>query len=158
MTEILEPIDVSVNINANQSDAFIAFTEYFQTWWPKGYTLSKDALSEIGIEPSEGGFCFEIGPHGFRCDWGRVLEWNPAEILRFTWQLGANSAPQPNPDMASEVHVDFKKNQDGSTSVTLAHECIERHGEGAVQYRDELASEYGWPYLIKQYQLFANNQ
>ncbi len=158
MTDIFESINAVVNVNVNQRDAFVAFTEHFQLWWPKAYTLSKDTLSEIGIEPSEGGFCFEIGPHGFRCDWGRVLQWDPAEALRFTWQLGANSAPQPNPDLASEVSVCFKQNEDGSTRVVLTHKNIERHGEGAAQYRDELASEYGWPYLLKQYQNFVNNQ
>ncbi|MFL0800385.1 MAG: SRPBCC family protein [Agarilytica sp.] len=158
MTEIIEPINASINVNVAPGDAFIAFTEHFQSWWPMAYTLSKEVLSEIGIEPSEGGFCFEKGPHGFRCDWGRVLQWSPAEALRFTWQLDANSAPQPNPDMASEVSVHFNKNEDGTTRVALDHENLERHGACAAQYRDELASEYGWPYLLQQYQNFVNNQ
>ncbi len=158
MAEFLEPINISVNVNANPGDAFSAFTARFQSWWPVAYTLSKDVLSEIGIEPSEGGFCYEIGPHGFRCDWGRVLQWSPSANLRFSWQLGANSTPQPNPGLASEVEVSFTNNDDGSTCVTLVHEHIERHGEGAAQYRGELASEYGWPYLLRHYQLFVNNQ
>jgi len=152
----VEPIRISVQVNTSLKEAFAAFTEEFGCWWPSAYTLSKETLDTVGIEPREGGFCYEIGPHGFRCDWGRVKTWNPPHSIAFLWQVSPNSAPDPNPDHASEVQVRFTPLKDGQTLVELDHVNMERHGEGSSEYREEFASEYGWSYLLLQYQAHVN--
>lgn len=152
MTATNESIKCCVTVNTSAKEAFIAFTEKFSTWWPSAYTLSKETLQNIGFEPKEGGACYEIGLHGFRCDWGRVTVWEPPHQLRFTWQVSPKSTPEPNPALASEVRVSFTETAPSVTRVDIEHHNIERHGEGSAQYREELASEYGWPYLIGQYQ------
>lgn len=70
----MEKVVRQVNIGLNAQDAFDSFVDNFNDWWPKEYTWSKDSLKEIKIDPEIGGLCTEIGPYGFRCDWGRVTD------------------------------------------------------------------------------------
>lgn len=141
----------TVTIAQTPSDAFTRFTDEMDAWWPSDYSWSQDELVEIGIEPGVDGMCYEIGPHGFRCDFGRVLSWEPGSRLVFTWQISPNREPVPNPDNASEVEVVFRQAEDGQTEVELTHRHFERHGDGGEEYRDAMASEYGWPLILQQY-------
>ena len=137
----------SITLPLPPERAFAHFTEEFGSWWPAEYTWSQGALAEIGIEPREGGLCFERGPHGFRCDWGRVLRWQPPERLVFTWQISPTRVPQPDPALASEVDVRFSPMDDG-TLVDLVHSRFERHGEGAEEYAAAMGSPQGWEYIL----------
>jgi len=148
---VLEPVVCSVTVIASAEEAFRAFTDSFSAWWPSAYTLSKETLQDIGFEPIEGGACFEIGPHGFRCDWGRVTAWEPPNRLTLAWHVGPTSAPDPNPAHASEIRVRISEIEPSTSLVEIEHCDIQRHGEGSAKYREELASEYGWPFLIDQY-------
>ena len=74
--------------------AFALFTRGMTDWWPPEYTWAQKTLVQIGIEPHEGGHCFELGPHGFRCDWGRVVTCEPPARIAFTWQITAQRVPQ----------------------------------------------------------------
>lgn len=130
--------------------AFMLFAGGLGGWWPPEYTWSRDCLESIAIEPFEGGRCYERGPHGFQCDWGRVLAWAPPKRLAFTWQIGRDRAPQPNPDEAGEVEVNFKLRRGGGTTVELEHRGFARVGDGA-SYRESLGSPEGWPYILGRY-------
>jgi uncharacterized protein YndB with AHSA1/START domain len=107
-------------------------------------------LVDIGIEPGIGGMCYEVGPHGFRCDFGRVLAWEPGERLVFSWQISANREPVPDPEEASEVVVRFRP-VEGGTAVELTHRHFERHGEGGEEYRRMMGSEQGWPWILQRF-------
>jgi uncharacterized protein YndB with AHSA1/START domain len=144
------PVTASVTVPVSPEVAFAAFTEKFGQWWPAEYTWSQDVLEEIGIEPGEGGICFERGPHGMRCDWGRVLTWDPPARLRFTWQISPERVPVPDPSKASEVAVRFLAEGTG-TRVELQHRCFERHGEAAADYARGMGSEQGWPLLLERF-------
>jgi uncharacterized protein YndB with AHSA1/START domain len=129
--------------------AFSVFTRRLHNWWVKEYTWSgPDALAEIGIEPREGGMAYEIGPHGFRTDWGRVVAWQPPRRLVFVWQIGPDRAPVPDPVQASEVEVRFSP-ADGGTLVELEHRNFDRHGDAAEGYRQALTA--GWQELLSRY-------
>jgi hypothetical protein len=67
-----DSIVAGVSVDAPPERAFEVFTEGLGSWWPREYTWSREVLEEIVIEPREGGLCYERGPHGFRCDWGRA--------------------------------------------------------------------------------------
>lgn len=151
-----ESVKCSATVNVPAKEAFAAFTDRFSMWWPSAFTLSKEALHTIGFEQKVGGACYEIGPNGFRCDWGRVISWEPPYKLCFAWHVSPKSAPDPNPDHASEVRVKFTETDPSTTIVEVEHCDIHRHGEGSAKYRDELASEYGWPFLIGQYAALLN--
>lgn len=148
-------ICITETVPCSQESAFTAFVNDFQKWWPQQYSLAGECLDKIGIEPMVDGMCYEIGPHGFRCDWGRVVLWQPFEKLVFTWQITAHRAPEPNPDLASEVHIDFVAVAPNKTQVLFQHQHLSRHGEGSDNYRDELSSEYGWPYIINEYKKYC---
>jgi uncharacterized protein YndB with AHSA1/START domain len=132
-------------VDADPERAFTAFAD-LGAWWPPEYTWAGETLQEIGIEPRADGHCYELGPHGFRCDWGRVTAWEPPRRLVFTWQIGPQREPVPDPAKASEVEVRFEPG-----SVALEHRGFERHGPDAENYRAALASEHGWPYILERY-------
>ncbi len=146
----IEPIRVTVNVSLPQQAAFARFTEAMTGWWPQGYTWSGDVLEEIGIEPWLDGMCYETGPYGFRCDWGRVVAWEPPSRLAFTWQISPTREPVPDPRRASEVELRFTPDDSG-TQVYLEHKDFERHGDAATGYRDALASPQGWPYILERF-------
>jgi uncharacterized protein YndB with AHSA1/START domain len=130
--------------------AFTLFTEGMTSWWPPEYTWAQATLEQIAIEPHEGGHCFERGPHGFRCDWGRVVTCEPPARIAFTWQITAQRVPQPDASRASLVEVRFTPDGDG-TRVELAHRHFSRHGEGADSYEAAMSSPQGWPYLLERF-------
>lgn len=130
--------------------AFRLFTDGFGRWWPREYTWGGAACAEIGMEPGLGGACREIGPHGFRSDWGRITLWEPPHHLRFTWQIAPDRAPQPDPERASEVEVLFEA-QGARTRLVLTHAGLARHGAGWEGVRDGMASAQGWPLLLGRY-------
>ena len=145
------PIAHELTVELTPEAAFARFVDDLGAWWPREYTWSAEALERIGIESRAGGMCFELGPHGFRCDWGRVLEFEAPERLVITWQIGPDRAPVPVPQRASEVEVRFAAEGDRTTRVALEHRHFDRHGESAGAYRDTLASDQGWPFILGRY-------
>jgi uncharacterized protein YndB with AHSA1/START domain len=145
-----EPIRQSVTVGVSVEQAFAAFADLAR-WWPREYTWAGDTLEGIGIEPREGGFCFERGPHGFTCHWGRVLAWDPPARLVLTWQIAPDRAPEPNPAKASEVEVRFDPAGPTGTRVDLEHRAFPRQGEAGDPYRQALASPQGWPLILARY-------
>jgi uncharacterized protein YndB with AHSA1/START domain len=140
-----------VSVTSDSDEAFRQFAEQLDRWWPREYTWSGDVLQAIGIEPREGGLCYEPGPHGFRCDWGRVLVWEPPVRLVLAWQISPRREPVPDPRRASEVEVQFDPDGRGGTRVTLEHRGFDRHGTGASEYRAAMASPQGWAYILARY-------
>ncbi|SCL23730.1 Uncharacterized conserved protein YndB, AHSA1/START domain [Micromonospora nigra] len=129
--------------------AFSVFTGELTDWWVTEYTWSgPNLLAELGMEPRAGGMLYEIGPHGFRADWGRVLTWDPPRRLVFTWQIGPDRVPVPDPARASEVEVLFGPEGSG-TRVEVAHRHFDRHGAAAEGYREALTA--GWHELLSRY-------
>ncbi len=143
----MEAVHAEVVVSLSPEEAFRRFTERAGRWWPKAFTWSQETLVDLVIEPRAGGRCFEEGPHGFRCDFGRVLEAVPGERLVFTWQIDPSRAPQPDPQRVSRVEVRFGAAASGEgTQVEATHDGFERHGEGAAAYRDGMAQ--GWRVLL----------
>jgi uncharacterized protein YndB with AHSA1/START domain len=147
----IEPVRVPVVVQGDPAAAFELFGEGFGGWWPREYTWGRDALEWIGLEPRTGGRCYERGPHEFHSDWGRVLAWEPPRRVVIAWQISPRREPEPDPARASEVEVRFEANGAGGTRVTLVHRQFERHGEGAAGYRDAMASDQGWPWILRRY-------
>jgi uncharacterized protein YndB with AHSA1/START domain len=148
---MIDPVRVSVIVSLTGPRAFDRFARDLHAWWPREYTWSQDVLLDIGVEPRSGGLCFEIGPHGFRCDWGRVCDWHPPERLRLAWQIGPHREPVPNPLHASVVAVSFTPVGQDLTDVTLVHDEFERHGPEAEAYRTAMASPQGWPFILHRF-------
>lgn len=150
-SETLEDfIQHEVTVSLPQAAAFERWTAGMGRWWPAEYTWGQDACLGMELEPRAGGACVELGPHGFRSQWGRVLQWEPPRLLGFTWQIGPDRAPQPDPMRASEVTLAFVP-RGRTTQVILTHRHFGRHGEGSGAYREEMGSPMGWPLLLARY-------
>jgi uncharacterized protein YndB with AHSA1/START domain len=147
----IEPIRCSLTVDLPSERAFTFFTGNLSLWWPREYTWGRAVVVELGIEPRAGGLCFERGPHGFRCDWGRVLAWQPPRLLTFAWQISPRREPEPDPAKASTIEVTFRADTPARTTVMLEHRDFERHGDGAAAYRAAMASPQGWPWILDRY-------
>jgi uncharacterized protein YndB with AHSA1/START domain len=140
----------SCSVGVSVARAFEVFTEGLGTWWIREFTWSgPDALERIGVEPGVDGKCYEIGPYGFRCDWGRVLVWDPPGHLTFTWQIGPDRVPEPDPRRATEVELHFYPDGEGRTRIDLEQRGFDRHGTGGAAYREALIG--GWDQLLARY-------
>lgn len=138
-----------------QAEAFARFAGAMGRWWPHAYTWGQDACLGLEIEPRVGGACVELGPHGFRSQWGRVLQWEPPRLLAFSWQIAPDRTPQPDPSRASEVALAFVPTG-RSTLLILTHRHFDRHGEAGGAYREEMGSEMGWPLLLARFAALGN--
>lgn len=147
----MNSIQIDFSVALSPGEAYQTFVEDFNDWWPAEYTWSQDQLKTIYIVGEVGGLCTEIGPHGFRCDWGRVTELEMDHKLVFKWQIGPRREPIPDPEKASDIKVIFQ-DQGGSTMIRFEHYNFEKHGEGADEYRQMMSSEYGWAYILDRYQ------
>jgi uncharacterized protein YndB with AHSA1/START domain len=141
----------AVTVDADPTVAFAGFTEGIGAWWPREYTWSGPLLQRVAMEPRLGGFCYEVGTTGMRLDWGRLSVWQPPERLAFTWQVGPDRVPEPNPAHASEVQVAFRRAAGGRTRVTVIHDGWERHGEAGASYRRGFADAGGWARILGAY-------
>ncbi|MFI6129709.1 SRPBCC family protein [Micromonospora sp. NPDC051141] len=140
----------SILVPASGERAYAVFTGALADWWVREYTWSgPEALAALGVEPRAGGMLYEIGPYGFRNDWGRVLTWDPPRRLVFTWQIGPDRVPVPDPARASEVEVLFHPEGPDSTRVDVEHRYFDRHGSAAEGYREALTA--GWHELLCRY-------
>lgn len=146
-----EPVRASVTVPLGQPEAFALFAEGFGNWWPREYTWGQAVLQRIGFEPHVGGRCYEIGPHEFHSDWGRVLVWDPPHRLLIAWQISPRREPEPNPANASELEARFEPAAGDGTQVVLEHRGFERHGSEGAGYRDALASPQGWPWILARF-------
>jgi uncharacterized protein YndB with AHSA1/START domain len=142
-----EPLRAEIELTGPPDAAFELFTTGFERWWPREFSWSgADHLESIGIQPHLGGALFELGPHGLRWDWGRVLAWEPGHRLVFSWQIGPDRVPVPLAEDATEVEATFTETGTGRTSVVVVHRGWERHGEAGAEYREAFAQV--WPYAL----------
>lgn len=148
---IEEAIHKTLMLPVSAERAFDVFAKELGAWWPPEYTWSQDVLVAIAIEPGQDGHCYELGPHNFRCDWGRVLIWEPPHRLVFTWQISPKREPEPNPARASEIEVRFESDGPLTTRLEFEHRGFGRHGEDGAEYRAMLDSPPGWPYILNRY-------
>lgn len=143
-------------VHSNSKNSFRKFVNELNDWWPGEYTWSQKKPEEIKIDGRLGGLCTEIGPHGFRCDWGRVTEFESGERIAMKWQISMKREPVPDPDKASDIEVSFIE-RGGETEIVFSHSNFENHGEGWEEYLEAMDGEYGWDYILKRFKNFCNN-
>ncbi|MDO6761755.1 SRPBCC domain-containing protein [Tamlana sp. 2_MG-2023] len=150
----MEKITKELKVGIAKDKAFRKFLNELNEWWPKEYTWSQDKLKEIRINGQKDGLCTEIGPYGFRCDWGRVTELTENEKIKLKWQISPKREPVPDPEKASDIEIGFKDNK-GLTTVEFVHRNFENHGEGAEDYRNVMNGEQGWVYILNAYKKYC---
>jgi uncharacterized protein YndB with AHSA1/START domain len=157
MTEQTAATDVrvAVHVDAAPEQAFRTFVERGDDWWPGVYRLGEAERTDLRIEPRAGGRWYEETADGARCDWGRVLAWEPPGAVALSWQISPRFAAESDPERASRVDVTFAAAGDG-TIVSLVHHELERHGEEWPALRESLAAEGGWPGVMAAYAALAS--
>ncbi len=112
----MESISRQVEIEISAESAFNKFVHDVNNWWPKEYTWSQNKLVKISIDARNGGLCTEIGPNGFRCDWGSVTKISTNKLIQLKWQIGPKREPVPDREKASDIAIEFSENGNSTTA------------------------------------------
>ncbi|HEY6255079.1 MAG TPA: SRPBCC family protein [Xanthobacteraceae bacterium] len=143
------PVRKSITVKADTARAFEVFTARIGSWWPRSHCVASSPQKDVVIEPRAGGRWYEIGEDGSRCDWGKVLAWEPPARVLLAWQI--NGDWKYDPDLITEVEVKFTPLADGETRVEFEHRNLERFGDKVEQVRGAIDSEGGWSGILKTY-------
>lgn len=151
MTGMIVPAPVrrSVTVEVPVERAFQVFTANFGRWWPAAYSIGATALKTAVIEPRVGGRWYEIGDDGQECLWGEVLAWEPPSRILLAWRIRADW--QFDPDLLTEVEVNFVPLGTGATRVDLEHRLLENMGSSEAVARGIYESDGGWSGILAGY-------
>lgn len=147
-------ISKNVEVSLNVREAFSKFVVEINDWWPSEYTWSQNVQHEILINLRKDGLCSEIGPFGYRCDWGRITDFEEDTFIEMKWQIGPHREPVPNPDRASDLLIEFSDSDEG-TLINLQHFNFGNHGSGSEEYRDMMDADKGWNYILDCFKRFC---
>lgn len=151
----MQDIKRQITLTIKPAQAFQKFVHEFNEWWPPEYTWSQDKLEKIFINAHPGGLCTELGPRGFRCDWGRVSALDEGKRIDFSWQISAKREPIPDPDQTGTIRVEFRANGDTGALVLFEHGDFDKYEADAGNYREMMNSEQGWPYILEKYKSYC---
>ena len=151
----MEKIVKNIKIENNTSEVFQKFIQEINYWWPKEYTWSQEKLEEMKIDGKKDGLCTEIGPCGFRCDWGRVVELKVNEQIRLKWQISLKREPIPNPEKSSDIKIEFIEHKKSYTKLHFSHYNFDNHGDGAKDYQKMMDGEQGWDFILNSFKEFC---
>ncbi|WP_319446734.1 MULTISPECIES: SRPBCC family protein [unclassified Mycobacterium] len=147
----VEPIRKSVVVNTGVERAFALFTERFDVIKPREHNLLSVPIAETVFEPRVGGHIYDVGLDGSRCEWSRVLVFDPPSRVVFSWDIGPTWQLESDPSKTSEVEVRFIAESDDRTRVELEHRHLERHGTEWHSVAKGVDGEAGWPLYLRRY-------
>lgn len=136
-----------VDVEAPQQIAWQVFTEQMGTWWPLAmYKIGKSNAVDAIIEPRVGGRWYERGEDGSTCEWGRVLVWQPHSRLVLSWDITADW--QYDPDLHTEIEVQFLAQGEVRTRVEFEHRRLDRYGDRRDEMRTIFDKTGDWGLLL----------
>ncbi len=142
MTEVatIAPVRKSITVACAPERAFEVFAGQVASWWPTHtHSIHGVKVSDVVLEPYEGGEMYEVAEGGKREHWARVTAWEPPKRLVLAWRVN------PDTDGPTEVEVTFTPDGEG-TRVDLEHRNWEAAGAGAAQSRENY--ETGWDTVL----------
>jgi uncharacterized protein YndB with AHSA1/START domain len=137
-------VSASIAVHAPPERAFRVFTAEMGTWWPAAHHIIEAEFDRLVFEARPGGRVYDIGVDGSECTWGRVLAYEPPELVVFSWDISPEWKLETDPERASEIEVRFTPQPDGGTLVELEHRNLDRHGDGWEAVRDMLSTPEAW--------------
>ncbi|MBU8809043.1 SRPBCC family protein [Mycolicibacterium goodii] len=149
--EHVAPVRKSVVVNAGVDRAFALFVDRFDVIKPREHNLLAVPIDKTVFEPEVGGRIYDIGIDGSRCQWARVLAFEPPSRLVFSWDIGPTWQLETDPGRCSEVEVRFLAEGDGRTRVELEHRHLDRHGDGWPSVAEGVGGDAGWPLYLARY-------
>lgn len=144
-------ISRSLTVAAEPERAFAVFTDDFGGWFPREYNLLGSEIAERTFEPRQGGLVYDVGTDGSRCEWGRVIAYEPPARVVFGWAIGPTWQIEDDDSKISEVEVLFTPAGAGSTLVELEHRHLDRHGDGWEGLRAALTADGGWGWALEAF-------
>jgi uncharacterized protein YndB with AHSA1/START domain len=130
-----------ITVSAGQERAFEVFTAGFDSWWPRSHHIGGAEMATAVIDP-EAGEWYEIGTDGSRCEWGKILAYEPPARIVLEWRIGGDWQPDA---VASEIEVTFPEGR-----VVLEHRGLEKHNAAEALY-GAIDGEGGWDGLLAAY-------
>ena len=140
-----------VVVNAAITQAFTAFTERFGDFKPPEHNLLQAPIAETVFEPRVGGHIYDRAADGSECRWARILAYEPPHRVVFSWDIGPQWLVESNPELTSEVEVQFVPEGPNRTRVELEHRHLDRHGPGWQSVGEGVDGEQGWPLYLARY-------
>jgi uncharacterized protein YndB with AHSA1/START domain len=147
----ISPIRKSVVVNAGVERAFALFVDKFDAIKPREHNLLAAPIAETVFEPRVGGHIYDVGIDGSRCEWARVLAYEPPSRVVFSWDIGPTWQLESDPTKTSEVEVRFIAESSDRTRVELEHRHLDRHGTGWRSVADGVGGDEGWPLYLSRY-------
>ncbi len=144
-------VSTSITVEAPVERAFRVFTEDIASWWPSEHHIIGVPLATMVFEPKAGGAVYDVGEDGSRCQWARVVAYEPPTRVVFSWDISLQWQVETDPARASEVEVRFVPEGDTRTRVELEHRHLDRHGDGWEGLRDAVGSSGGWRLVLGQF-------
>lgn len=146
-----ESIRRQIVVHAPVERAFTVFTARFGDFKPREHNLLAVPIVETVFEPEVGGHIYDVGTDGSRCEWARVLVFEPPSRVVFTWDIGPTWQVESDLARTSEVEVRFVAEADDRTRVELEHRNLERHGPNWRGVADGVGGDAGWPLYLNRY-------
>lgn len=147
----VEPIRKSVVVGAAAERAFALFIDRFDAIKPREHNLLSVPIARTVFEPRVGGRIYDVGTDGSRCEWSRVLLYEPPARVVFSWDIGPTWRIESDPERTSEVEVRFIAESNERTRVELEHRHLERHGDGWQSVADGVGGDAGWPLYLGRF-------
>ncbi|SRX93885.1 hypothetical protein [Nocardia brasiliensis ATCC 700358] [Mycobacterium shimoidei] len=145
------PVRKEIVVNTGVERAFRIFVDQFDAIKPREHNLLPVPVAETVFEPRVGGHIYDVGIDGSRCEWSRVLAYEPPNRVVFSWDIGPTWQLETDPAKTSEVEVRFIAEAEDRTRVELEHRHLERHGAGWQAVADGIGGDAGWPLYLCRY-------
>jgi uncharacterized protein YndB with AHSA1/START domain len=145
----IAPVRKQVTVTASQQRAFDWFTREMSRWWPATHSILRSPLKQYIVEPHAGGRWYAVAEDGSTGQAGYVIEWQPPRKLVLAWQIGGDW--QFDPELITEVEVQFIAESEAVTRVELEHRNLERMGERAAQMRGMVDAPGGWSAILESF-------
>jgi uncharacterized protein YndB with AHSA1/START domain len=151
----VEPVRKSIVVNTGVARAFRLFIDQFDAIKPRDHNLLSVPIAETVFEPRAGGHIYDVGIDGSRCEWSRVLSYEPPSRVVFSWDIGPTWQIEADPAKTSEVEVRFIAESGDRTRVELEHRHLDRHGPDWRAVADGVGGDAGWPLYLSRYSELA---
>lgn len=151
MKNYVAPIKKQITVRASQQTAFQVFTGQMDTWWPRTHHTGSTPMTELLLEPGDGGRWYSKHEDGSEEEVGKVIRWDPFSNLLLNWQIDGNF--KYNPLLTTEVELQFIPIDATTTKVIMEHRHLDRLvGEKVIDSMDT-----GWGMIMELYKQIADN-
>jgi uncharacterized protein YndB with AHSA1/START domain len=144
---MLEPLQITFEVECSVAHAFETWTARIDSWWPRTHTVSAEPGAHVTLEPRAGGRIFERTAAGVEHEWGEVVAFEPPRRLSYVWHIRRDRAD------ATEVEINFLAIDEHSTRVEIEHRGWESLGGDAETWRERNRS--AWGSLLPHYLAYA---